>query len=323
MCIVPLIWLVTRGPLGGHGGAQVCIVPLIWLVTRGPLGGHGGHSACTVPFLIACTNLTEESKLLTPPPLLSPPTPPSIALLKSQGFEMTRSSHFTTSSLPQDEHKMGSCTIPPGNLPLCQTTDRKAPSHSTTGNKEPAKLGPSCSKRPVLTSSRPIHLLESANFSTVSNLKSGPNSSKLNSKRTGTKPNQASRASVSRSRSSSEARSGRSSTSNADSATNPDPKCRWHAADSATKKPNKGGAEESSPCSAESATKKLGRRVERESNHYKSLRSWEGDLALGDMARHGPVLYALDKLQDKLESDCKCQVSRVTCQPSTEIHPLK
>lgn len=59
---------------------------------------------------------------------------------------------------------------------------------------------------------------------------------------------------------------------------------------------------------AESAAKKPRLRNRRgpdgESHHHRSLRLWEADLALGDKAKHGPVLYALDKLQDQLQSDC-------------------
>lgn len=61
---------------------------------------------------------------------------------------------------------------------------------------------------------------------------------------------------------------------------------------------------------AESAARKLVLKEERGgeggSNHHKALRSWEADLALGAKARHGPILYAMDKLQDKLNNDdCK------------------
>lgn len=84
-----------------------------------------------------------------------------------------------------------------------------------------------------------------------------------------------------------------------------------HNAESATKKPlgkSKGGDEVASKHDSESATKKSvckSKRDEGGSNHYKTLQSWEADLALGDMARHGPVLYAIEKLPDKLKSECK------------------
>ena len=41
---------------------------------------------------------------------------------------------------------------------------------------------------------------------------------------------------------------------------------------------------------------------EPESNHHKCLRLWQDDLALGPKARHGPVLYAMDKLQATLQN---------------------
>ena len=39
------------------------------------------------------------------------------------------------------------------------------------------------------------------------------------------------------------------------------------------------------------------------SNHYKSLLRWEGDLAKGDKAEHGPVLYVMDRMPEVLTSD--------------------
>ena len=39
------------------------------------------------------------------------------------------------------------------------------------------------------------------------------------------------------------------------------------------------------------------KKVEGESSHHRSLRLWEKDLVLGSsMARHAPILYAMDKL---------------------------
>ena len=41
----------------------------------------------------------------------------------------------------------------------------------------------------------------------------------------------------------------------------------------------------------------------RDSAHFKCLMSWEEDLALGAKAKHGPILYAMDKLPEALTSD--------------------
>lgn len=39
---------------------------------------------------------------------------------------------------------------------------------------------------------------------------------------------------------------------------------------------------------------------ESESIHFRSLRRWEEDLEKGDRAEHGPVLYAMEKMPEKL-----------------------
>lgn len=44
-------------------------------------------------------------------------------------------------------------------------------------------------------------------------------------------------------------------------------------------------------------------KTEQESAHYKVLMSWELDLALGRNAKHGPILYAIEKFPEKLK--CK------------------
>lgn len=44
-------------------------------------------------------------------------------------------------------------------------------------------------------------------------------------------------------------------------------------------------------------------KAEQESAHYKVLMSWELDLALGRNAKHGPILYAIEKFPEKLK--CK------------------
>lgn len=50
---------------------------------------------------------------------------------------------------------------------------------------------------------------------------------------------------------------------------------------------------------------KKGRRKipEDQSSHFKSLKKWEEDLTKGDEAEHGPMLYAMEKMPEKLHGE--------------------
>lgn len=82
-----------------------------------------------------------------------------------------------------------------------------------------------------------------------------------------------------------------------------------HGAPSANTRTVCGPETQSMLCSGDlnSEGDKKGRKKvpEDESTHYKSLKRWEEDVKRGSEAEHGPVLYALDKLPEKLAGNGK------------------